>query len=71
MECKVEEFILHDVKAYHKARVIKKTWYWLKDGQTDQWHRIEYSEIEWIHIWSTDFWKTAGGNVKWYNHFGK
>jgi hypothetical protein len=37
-----------DLKMYYRAIVIKTAWCWYRDGQVDQWNRIEDSEMS-IH----------------------
>lgn len=43
---KARVLILSYIRTYHKSIVIKGTCYWCKDKQTDQWNKIQSSEID-------------------------
>lgn len=48
---KVGDLTLLNLQTYHKAIIIKATWYWNKDRLMHQWYRIGSSEIIVSRMW--------------------
>ena len=61
------EIMLHNIKLYYNAIVIKTGWYWHKNRCIDQWNIINSPEVN-PHLFSPLIFARRNKHIQWAKH---